>query len=146
MLCCFLGHRDVSSRICKMLEEVIERMITEEGVTSFLVGNQGNFDRMVLNVLRRSKMNHSHIIYSVVFAYMPTEKKEPSIYLEGETLIPEGIEKIHPKYAISWRDKWMVEKADIVVAYVTHSWGGAAKYLKFAEKKKKAVINLAITT
>ena len=91
-------------------------------------------------------MNHSHIIYSVVFAYMPTEKKEPSIYLEGETLIPEGIEKIHPKYAISWRDKWMVEKADIVVAYVTHSWGGAAKYLKFAEKKKKAVINLAITT
>ena len=37
----------------------------------------------------------------------------------------------------------MIEHADNVIAYVTHSWGGAAKHLKSAENKGKTIINLA---
>jgi len=34
----------------------------------------------------------------------------------------------------------MVTQADVVIAYVTHSWGGAAKTLKHAQAKKKAIL------
>ena len=37
----------------------------------------------------------------------------------------------------------MVEKADYVVAYVEHSWGGAYQAYKYAKGKGKSVYNLA---
>lgn len=144
MTCCFFGHKDAPSSIYARLEYVIEKLITENCVSSFLVGNQGHFDGMVLDVLRKTKQKHPHINYNVVLAYMPGEKEEWNPYIYGETMLPEGIESIHPKYAISWRNKWMVNESDIVVAYITHSWGGAAKYIEMATKRGKNVINLGV--
>lgn len=37
----------------------------------------------------------------------------------------------------------MLEHSDYVVAYVTHTWGGAAKFVEKAKKKGKLVINLS---
>lgn len=34
----------------------------------------------------------------------------------------------------------MVDEADVVAAYVLHDWGGAAKTLDYAMKKRKTVI------
>ena len=101
----------------------------EDEVAGFLVGNQGQFDSMVLGVLRRMKKKYPHISYNVVLAYMPAKKEEWNPYEFGETMLPEGIESVHPRYAISWRNKWMVDEADAVIAYVPHSWGGAARYI-----------------
>ena len=36
----------------------------------------------------------------------------------------------------------MIEQADIVVTYVTHSFGGAAQFKEMAEKQGKTVIEL----
>ena len=60
------------------------------------------------------------------------------------TIYPEGIESVPKRFAISWRNKWMLTESEYVVAYVKHSWGGAAKYYEMAEKKGKNVINLGI--
>ena len=144
MTCTFFGHHDTPSTILPALRNTIRRAVTEYGVDYFLVGNQGHFDGMVLEVLRKAKNKHPHINYNVVLAYMPGEKEEWNPYNYGETMLPEGIEGIHPKYAISWRNKWMVNESDIVVAYITHSWGGAAKYVGMATKRGKNVINLGL--
>ena len=74
---------------------------------------------------------------------MPGAKKEWSSYEQMETLFPEGLESVHPRYAIAWRNKWMVQESDVVVTYITHSWGGAAKYMEYARRKKKTIINIA---
>ena len=70
---------------------------------------------------------------------MPAEKEECNPYEFGETMLPEGIENVHPRYAISWRNKWMVNEADVVIAYVTHTWGGAARYMEMAAKNHDEV-------
>ncbi len=144
MTCCFFGHKDAPSSVYDKLEEAIEKIIVDRGVTSFLVGNQGQFDSMALKALRQMKEKYPYISYNVVLAYMPAEKEEWNPYEFGETMLPEGIEIIHPRYAISWRNKWMVNEADIVIAYITHSWGGAAQYVEKARKKEKPIINLAL--
>ena len=141
--CCFFGHKDTPSSVYDKLEEVVEKAIVESGATSFLVGNQGQFDSMALKALRRMKERYPHISYNVVLSYMPEEKEGWWPYKFGETMLPEGIESVHPRYAISGRNKWTVNESDMVIAYITHSWGGSARYVELAQKKGKAIINIA---
>ena len=140
MACCFFGHKDTPASIVPTLGAMVDYLIQERNVTEFLVGNQGSFDRMVYHSLKEASSRYPHITYHVVLAYMP--EAELPIYENGETFLPEGIENVPPKYAISWRNKWMVREADICVCYVTHSWGGAAQYVKYAKNQGKEVINL----
>jgi len=56
-----------------------------------------------------------------------------------ETIYP-PLESIPRKFAILRRNEWMVQESDIVVAYVNHGWGGAAKTLQYARRKKKRII------
>ena len=143
MTCCFFGHRDAPSSVLPRIEEAVEKLIIEQDVKSFLVGNQGQFDSKVLSVLRKITAKHPEITYNVVLAYMPKEKEEWSPYEYWETMLPEGLEAVHPRFAISKRNEWMVSESDIVIAYVKHSWGGAAKYVELARRKKKQILNIS---
>lgn len=50
--CCFFGHREVTHNIREKLKATIEKLITEDGVTEFYVGHQGQFDSMAYSVLK----------------------------------------------------------------------------------------------
>lgn len=123
-ICTFFGHRNCPSNIAPLLDEVITDLILTDAVTMFYVGNQGQFDSMVRNTLKRVAMRYSTVNYAVVLAYMPKEKQEAEYTDYSDTMLPEGIETVPPRFAISWRNKWMLKQADIVVTYITHSWGG----------------------
>ena len=60
----------------------------------------------------------------------------------SDTMLPEGIESVHPHYAISWRNNWILKRSDYVITYITHSWGGAAQYAGKAKRQQRTVINL----
>ena len=61
--------------------------------------------------------------------------------LYDETVYPD-IESVPKRYAISARNKWMVDASDVIVSYVDHDWGGASKTLEYAKKRKKRIISL----
>lgn len=142
--CTFLGHRDCPSEVRLKLWKVLIDLIENAGVEMFYVGRQGQFDVMVRSMLRQLSGTYSHIRYAVVLERLPG-KQEGADY--SDTMLPEGIENIHPRYAISWRNKWMIDHADYVVTYIAHSWGGAAQSLKRAKTRerrgKMTIINLA---
>ena len=137
----FFGHRDCPDSLRPRLLEIIKAQI-KRGVLRFYVGNHGNFDRMALSCLRELKRIYPEISYAVVLAYLPTN---PTVYQPNETVLPEEIESVPRRYAIDFRNRWMINHADLVVAYVTRSFGGAAKYVKKAENKGATIINLANT-
>lgn len=138
--CTFFGHRDCPETIRAKLQEVLVDLITRHGVDLFYVGHQGQFDVLVRSTLRELKKEYPQINYAVVLAYVPGKKTEYDDY--SDTMLPEGIESVHPHYAISWRNNWMLKQSDYVVTYITHAWGGAALFAKRADKQEKAVINL----
>ena len=142
MTCSFFGHKDTPQSVYPKLLDAVEDLIVNRDVSSFMVGNQGEFDSMVLKALRELKTVYPHICYSVVQAYMPREKQIYEFYDPTETFLPEGIETVPKRFAISWRNKWMVRESQIVVCYITHSWGGAAQFVKYSEKLGKEIINL----
>ena len=137
---CFFGHRDVNHEIRAKLQSIIEQLITEEHITSFYVGHQGQFDSMVYSVLKNLKKSYPQICYSVVLAYMPDEH----IYeLYGEdTIYPEGLETVPIRFAISKRNDWMIQQSDYAVCYVHKITGGAAKFREKAEKNGLRVVDV----
>ena len=138
--CTFFGHRDCPKVSESKLRDVLIDLIESHNVDMFYVGHQGAFDALVSEVLRELAQEYPHVRYAVVLAYMPPENSGPIDY--SDTMLPEGIELVHPRYAISWRNNWMLQKSDFIVAYVNHSWGGAAQYVQKAVRSGRAVINL----
>ena len=143
MTCTFFGHRDTSMEIGPILRETLLDLIENKNVTLFYVGNNGNFDYMVRKHLNILKKEYPFINYIIVLAYMPDKKVKSDYADDFETIYPEVLEKAPVKFAISKRNKWMIEQSDYVVTYVKHSIGGAAKFKKLAEGKRKEVINIA---
>ena len=138
--CAFFGHRDCPESVRPKLRDVLVDLITNRGVDMFYVGNQGQFDAYVHSELKKLKQEYPQINYAVVLAYMPGKKTECDDY--SDTMLPEGIESVHPRYAISWRNNWMLKQSDYVITYITHSWGGAAQSAKKASRQKKTVVSL----
>ena len=55
------------------------------------------------------------------------------------------LEQVPPRFAIIKRNQWMVEKSDLLVAFVLYKRGGAFTTYQYAAKKGKRIINLAET-
>ena len=91
---------------------------------------------MCAAVLRELKRTNPHIRLILVLPYLNS-----SILTDGydETVYP-PLESVPRRFAISRRNEWMVMEGDAVVAYVTHGWGGAAKTLEYARRKKKKIL------
>ena len=138
--CCFFGHKDTPEDVKPALCAAIEELITQCGVSTFYVGNQGAFDAYVRSALRQFSGKYPHIRYAVVLAYMPGKQNEYDDF--SVTMLSEGIEEVHPRYALDWRNRWMLRESQYIVCYIHHRWGGAAKYVQMALRQGKTVINL----
>lgn len=134
----FCGHAQISQseKIEKWLYDVTQKLI-EQGATTFYLGGYGAFDSLAASVLREQKKQYPQIELVLVLAYLNT-RKETSGY--DRTVYP-PLETVPRRFAISHRNRWMVETADVVVAYVLHNWGGAAATLRCAKQKKKQIIS-----
>ena len=136
----FCGHGELEStdKVKLWLESTVESLINE-GAETFLLGGYGAFDKLAAEVVWEMKKKYPNITSVLVVPYMD-RKADSKKY--DETVYP-PLEIVPKRFAILKRNEWMVREADVVVACVIHSWGGAAKTLEYAEKKKKRIIKFA---
>ncbi|MBR7131976.1 MAG: hypothetical protein IKD04_00430 [Clostridia bacterium] len=138
----FFGHRITPNEIKPRLMLVLRDLIENSQADTFYVGNQGDFDRLVRQSLRELEKQYPHIRYNVVLAYMPIRSGLDECRDFSDTIYPEGLEAVSPKNAIDRRNRWMLEKCDCAVVYIT-GVGNASTYGELAEKMGKTVINIA---
>lgn len=143
-VCTFFGHHDCPRSIKPKLREVLVDLIDNHNVDMFYVGQQGTFDAIVRSVLKELVLIYPHINYAVVLDRMPSKRDEFDTRDYSDTMLPEGIETVHPRFAITWRNKWMLKQSNYVVTYITHSWGGATQFAEMAIRQNKIVINLTL--
>ena len=139
MTCTFLGHRDTPKETEPALRLTLIDLIENKNATVFYVGNHGNFDAMVRRQLEDLSKTYP-IKYYVVLAYMPKKNDIP----DEHSILPDGIETVPRRFAINCRNKWMLNKSDIVVTYVTRNFGGAAQFMNMATISTKVVINIGM--
>ena len=111
-----------------------------QGATIFYLGGYGEFDSLAASVLREHKKRYPQVELVLVLAYFPSAK-DTSGY--DATVYP-PLETVPPRFAICYRNRWMVNAADAVVGCVLHDWGGAASTLRYAKQKKKRVISFPL--
>ena len=129
--CTFFGHSQCPDLRSELRDAVMR--LAGDGVDMFYVGDNGCFDAQV-----RSVLSELGLRYGVVLAYLP---KGAGAGFD-DTMFPEGLELVHPRYAIERRNRWMLERSDYFVTYVHHGWGGAAKFAALAERQGKRMIRL----
>ena len=56
--CFFIGHWEARENILPALSQAVERHIAEYGVTEFVAGQYGNFDRLAALAVRKAKERH----------------------------------------------------------------------------------------
>lgn len=134
----FFGHRDTPEKMEQILQPALIDLIEKEKATVFYVGNQGSFDVMVCRQLKILSKLYP-IKYYVVLAYMPTDEYHSDL----PTIFPEGTEAVPRRFAVDFRNKWMLDKADFVVTCVSRCFGGAYRFKRMAEKKELRVIELS---
>ena len=139
MICTFIGHRNIFYDIEENIIETLRKVIIEKNIKTFYLGNNGQFDKMVLRILTSLSKEYD-INYYVVYAYIPTVKKMETIS-GNVTIVPDGIEKVPKKFAINYRNMWMIKKSDYLITYIDHTIGScAANYVEIAKKKGKRII------
>lgn len=144
MIVTFCGHRDFveTAEAENQITMFLEKYARENVRLVCYNGGYGNFDYFAAKCVQRMQEQYSNIRNCLVLPYIDQpflERIEIFKNYFDETIYP-PLESVPRKYAIIRRNEWMVDSADIVIAYVTYSWGGAARTLEYAKRKNKNII------
>ncbi len=140
--CFFIGHADASSNVFPALLTAVEQHITEYGVTEFVVGNYGAFDRMAARAVIVAKEKHPEIILSLLLPYHPAERPVETPEGFDNTFYPPNMEKVPHRFAIVRANRYMVSHVDYLICYVWHTCSNARNLLEYAERQGVPTTNL----
>ena len=147
MIITFFGHSnyvqqpDHESRVLEYIEKV-----AGDSPVDFYLGGYGKFDSFALSCAKKYQKDHPNCKICFITPYVsPSYEKTHLKYYANiyDEIIYPPLESVHGKYAISHRNKWMAEHADVVIAFVKNSYGGAFRAYSHAIAKEKPHLNLA---
>lgn len=145
------GHRWIveAYQLEKRLEEQIRSLLERHQYVDFLVGCNGDFDRMAASTVLRLRKEYAqeNVSLSLILPYptadyLKNQQAYHAYYSDVE--IPFQASKAHPKAAIQIRNRTMVERADLILCYVEKEQGGAYQTVRYAVSQGKTVVNLAV--
>ena len=151
--CCFIGHRaildreELKTRLCIL----IEKLIVEKQVDTFLFGSKSQFNTLCLEIVSKYKEKYPHIKRVYVRAEYPYIKEDYKKYLlenYEDTYYPEKIKKAGKAVYIK-RNYEMIEKSHFCIFYYNESVtpldrnSGTKIALKYAIKHGKQIVNTA---
>lgn len=145
----FAGHREIyDTKLIVKIENIIREFLKSDTAFRFYTGGMGNFDDICSQVVRKIKKEYPNVDIELILVipyFTDTLNKYNVLYnkLYDSIIYPEELINCHYKSAIQKRNRWIVEKSDIVLSYVHFSYGGAYKTVKYAEKLKKKIISFA---
>ena len=150
--CCFFGHRTIneSEELKKELAEIIERLIVEYSVDTFLFGSKSRFNSLCLELVSEIKKKHPHIKRVYVraeFPFISDGYKEYLLESYEETYYPEIIIGSGRAVYVE-RNYEMINNSRFCVVYYDASGApttrksGTKLALDYAVAKKREIIEL----
>lgn len=147
MIITFCGHANFfkSEEYEQKILTFLEEKIGDQPADLYL-GGYGDFDSFAYDCCRKYQETHPMVSLVFVTPYLDVEYQKKHLDHQRtryDSMIYPEIEDKPKRYAILYRNKYMVEKADYVVAYVSRNWGGAYQTYKHAKRRGKLIFNLA---
>ena len=135
--CFFIGHREASSGLFPILTQVVEKHISEYGVTEFIVGGYGGFDHLAAKTVISFKQQYPQITLSLLIPYHPAERPIETPPGFDNTYYPPRMEKVPRKLAIVRANRYMADHVDYLIAYAWHPASNARDLLDYAQRREK---------
>ena len=153
--CCFFGHRNISETedLKSKLIEIIEKLIVEEKVDTFLFGSKSRFNSFCLEAMAEIKEKYPHIKRVYVRAEYPYISEHYKDYLlesYEDTYYPEKIVNSGRASYVE-RNYEMIDNSHYCIVYYdepcapTTRKSGTKIALDYAIKKEKRITNIAST-
>lgn len=148
MVIVFCGHSNYIENIQDEVK-ILNILESEAGDSpcELFLGGYGNFDAFAFRCAKKFRQKHtlSKLIFVTPYLSRGDEQGE-SIYTmeELDSVLYPGLENVPLRYAISHRNRWMVEQADIVISFVSHRYGGAYTTYLNAKRNNKKIYNLGL--
>ena len=148
--CCFIGHREinVTDELKEKLRVVIEHLITDESIDTFLFGSKSHFDDLCYDIVTEIKKKYPHIKRIFVRAEYPYIDESYKAYLlesYEDTYFPKSVLGAG-KASYVKRNCEMIENSRFCIVYYKEDYtpkgrkSGTKIALAYAEKKKKTII------
>lgn len=149
MVVAFFGHSSlyITDELCNDIYGTIKKIIHHGEKLSFYCGGYGDFDNLCARICRSIKKGNPlcEVVFITPYITETQQRKikelmDKKLY---DSVIYPPLETVPPRFAISKRNEWIIQQADLIIAYVKYTYGGAYKALQYAQRKKKLIINLA---
>ena len=161
--CCFFGHRKIAKteELKNKLYEIIEKLIVNEKIDTFLFGSKSEFDDLCHKIVTELKEKYPHIkrIYvRSAFQHIPDWYEDSLLQHYEDTYFPEHMENAGRASYVE-RNQEMINKSDFCIVYYDENYAppkrknsrrdltdyqprsGTKKAYDYAVKKKKIIIN-----
>ena len=146
MVVAFCGHSTYIPNAADE-EEVLADLeqLVGDAPCDFFLGEYGSFDSFAYGCARKHKEKHPASKMLFITPYLDQGKiRSQAERFDG--IIYPPLERVPPRCAIVKRNKWIVEQADLVFAYITHEFGGAYTMYRHAKKKGKTIYMVGVRT
>lgn len=150
--CCFIGHRDINEteQLKSSLIGIIEKMILNENVDTFLFGSKSDFNSLCLDIVTETKEKYPNIKRVYVRSQYPCVEGDYLDYLltfYDDTYYPERIKRAGKSVYVE-RNYEMIDNSRFCVFYykpknilATRKSGTKIAY-EYAVKNKKEIFIL----
>ena len=105
------------------LKELLLQEIRKNPACKFYLGGYGDFDSLCLNILKEMKADFPTIELLFITPYLDDNySKLETAKLYYDSIIYPPLENVPRRFWISKRNEWMVDEADLVIAFVKYSF------------------------
>ncbi len=149
--CCFFGHRTIkeTEELKSELYRIIEKLIKDENIDTFLFGSKSRFNSLCLEVVTKVKEKYTHIKRVYIRAEYPYISENYKNYLlesYEDTYYPERILN-SGRAAYVERNYEMINKSHYCIVYYDEGASAARKSgtkiaLDYAIKQNKKIIRV----
>ena len=150
--CCFTGHRHIPKEhenyIVKQLEKTVLNLI-DNGYIYFGAGGALGFDTLAEKIVLHLKEQYPHIKLILV---LPCEthargwSRKAQLEYNNIKCRADKVVYTSKNYHMGCmykRNRHLVDESSVCVCYLSHSTGGTAYTVNYAEKHGKCIINIA---
>ena len=143
------GHREVpyEPTMEAALEQIVRHLLQTHSYVSFLLGRDGEFDRLAASIIQQVRKewgdHNSELVWVMPYLkqdYLRNQENYDQYYTYIE--VCEESASAHFKAAIGIRNQVMIDRSDLVIAYVRRQTGGVASALRYAQQQNVPIITI----
>ena len=150
-VCAFTGHRKIEERHKGRIDDLLARAIAyayENGCRTFLTGGALGFDTLAARQVIRFRLSHSDVRLRLILPCRnQSDSWSPSAVSAYEYTLSNAdeIEYVADDYddgCMKERNRRLADGCDMMIAYVSRPYSGAAQTVRMASGAGKTVYNL----